>query len=142
MKREQQQTGRRAGFTLAELMVVIVILGLLATVVAPNVIGYLTQGKWTKVKADIKALDDAVNAYAARNMGKFPETLQALVDPDDYGNSYLKRKTIPKDPWQNEYRYDPPMSGSEYRIYTYGADGIPGGEKDDQDYDNIMLQEE
>ena len=142
MKREQQKTARRAGFTLAELMVVIVILGLLATVVAPNVIGYLAQGKWTKVKADIKALDEAVNSYAARNMGKFPDSLQALVNPDEYGHAYLKRKTIPKDPWGFEYRYEPPMSGSEYRIFTYGADGIPGGEKDDKDYDNLLLQEE
>lgn len=137
---EQRNLARRSGFTLAELMVVIVILGLLATVVAPQVMGYLTQGKWTKVKSDIRALDEAIESYRVRNGGKAPDSLQVLVEPDDFGHAYLKQKSVPKDPWQNEYLYDPPMSSSDdYRIYTYGADGIPGGEKDDRDYDQHML---
>lgn len=130
----------RRGFTLAELMVVIVILGLLATVVAPNVIGYLTQGKVTKVKADLKALDGAIETYAMRNSGNFPDSIEKLIEPDEYGNAYLKQTTVPKDPWGNEYLYDPPMSSSgKYRIYSYGKDGIPGGEGEDQDYDMEWL---
>ena len=137
-----QKAGRaaRRGFTLAELMVVIVILGLLATVVAPNVIGYLTQGKVTKVKADLKAIDGAVETFAMRNNGKFPNSLEQLIEEDEYGHAYLKQTSVPKDPWGNEYLYDPPVSSSgKYRVYSYGADGIPGGEGEDQDYDMQWL---
>ena len=142
MKRDSTRPRKARGFTLAELMVVIVILGLLATVVAPNVFQYLTKGKWTRVKADIKAIDDAVQSFGVMNMGKYPQSIEDLVTEDEYGNSYLKQSSVPKDPWGNEYMYDPPLSsGGKHRIYTYGADGIPGGEGDDKDYDNSMLFE-
>lgn len=138
----QNRTSQRRGFTLAELMVVIVIIGLLVTVVGPNVLKYLTQGKWAKVKADIHAIDGAVTNYAIFNAGNFPDDLQLLVTPDENGNAYLNRETVPKDPWSNEYLYDPPGGGNKFRIYTYGADGSPGGEGDDRDYDNHMLRNE
>ena len=133
---------RRRGFTLAELMVVIVILGLLATLVVPNVIGYLTQGKMTKVKADIRALDEAIVSYNMFNSGRWPESLEKLIEKDMNGNAYLKQTKVPKDPWGNEYKYEPPMTGNQYRIYTLGADGIPGGEGDDRDYSNEDLNAE
>ena len=140
----KKQTEKRAGFTLAELMVVIVIIGLLVTVVMPNVIGYLAQGRWARVQADIRAIDNAVERYNVMNGARYPNSLDDLLQPDINGHAYLKKKSLPKDPWGNEYMYDPPSSGSsaDYRIYTYGADGAPGGEADDRDYDQIDLQEE
>lgn len=139
---QRRRQKRERGFTLTELMVVIVIIGLLVTVVGPNVIGYLTQGKWTKVKADIRALDSAITTYTMRNNGRYPESIEELVLEDEYGNTYLNRETLPKDPWGNEYLYDPPGGGEKYRVYTYGADGAPGGEGDEQDYSNVDLRNE
>ena len=133
---------KRGGFTLIELMVVIVIIGLLVTVVGPNVIGYLTQGKWTRVKADIRALNDAVDNYMLRNMGSFPDTLEVLILPDEFGHAYLNRETLPKDPWGNEYMYEPPSGGEKFLVLTYGADGAPGGQGDDRDYTNRDLLNE
>ena len=138
----QNRTSKRRGFTLAELMVVIVIIGLLVTVVGPNVLKYLGKGKETRVKADIYAIVQGVESYAALNMGNFPDTLQLLVDKDENGNSYLNRDILPKDPWGNEYLYEPPGGGNKFRVYTNGADGSVGGEGDDADYDNHMLRNE
>ncbi len=136
------KSSKRRGFTLAELMVVIVIIGLLVTVVGPNVLKYLTKGKWVRVKADIHTLDGAVTNYAIFNAGNFPDTMQLLVEKDANGNAFLNRDTLPKDPWGNEYLYEPPGGGNKFRIYTYGADGAVGGEGDDADYDNHMLRNE
>ncbi len=83
----QNKTSKRRGFTLAELMVVIVIIGLLVTVVGPNVLKSLSKGKWTKVKADIRVIDEAVTNYAIFNAGNFPDDLQLLVTPDEDGNA-------------------------------------------------------
>lgn len=133
---------RRAGFSLAELMVVIVIIGLLATLVVPNVVRKLKVAFGGKVKADIIAIEDALNEYAVMN-GRYPDSLEALVTPDEQGYTILNRTTIPLDPWKNEYQYEPP-SGTETRprIYTLGADGAPGGEGEDADIDNWSIRDE
>ncbi len=138
----QNKTSKRRGFTLAELMVVIVIIGLLVTVVGPNVMQYLGKGKMARVKADIYGIVQGVESYAALNMGNFPDDLQLLVTPDENNITYLNRETLPKDPWGNEYLYDPPGGGNKFRVYTLGADGSQGGEGDDADYDNHMLRNE
>ena len=140
----KKQTEKRSGFTLAELMVVIVIIGLLVTVVMPNVIGYLGKGRATRVKADIKAIDDAIQSYAMFNNGHYPDSLDALLQPDENGNAYLRRRSAPTDPWGNEYLYDPPTASTagDYLVYTYGADGTVGGEGENGDYDHRMLLEE
>ncbi len=131
----------RAGFSLAELMVVIVIIGLLATIVLPNVLGRLFTGQTGKAKADIMSIEQALNSFAVENGGRFPDSLEALVTPDENGNSYLDRETVPKDPWGNEYIYEPPGPGQAKPIVrTYGADGAPGGEDKDRDFDNVMIK--
>ena len=133
-----RHSNKRTGFTLAELMVVIVIIGLLVTVVAPNVMQRLTTAKWTKAKADIKVLDEAVESFLMQNQGRMPDSLEDLVQEDINGNTYLKQTTVPKDPWGYEYQFE--QTGStKYRIWTEGSDGAPGGEGDERDYDNIML---
>jgi general secretion pathway protein G len=138
-----KQTKRRTqgGFTLAELMVVIVIIGLLVTVVAPNVFQRLGTARSSKVKADIRALDEAVTMYIMQNQGRLPEGLEELVEEDINGNTYIKQTSVPKDPWGTEYHFET-LSRSKYRIWTDGADNAPGGEGEDRDYDSEMLKAE
>jgi general secretion pathway protein G len=135
---------RRAsrGFSLAELMVVVVILGLLATLVVPNVMKQLFKANRTVAMSDITAIHNALTNYAVENAGKYPDSLEMLVTPDENGNSYLQGRTsVPKDPWKNEYGYEPPSGGRPLRIFSYGKDGQPGGEGDDADIDNISMME-
>ena len=132
---------RRAGFTLAELMVVIVIIGLLATLVVPNVLQKLFVANVAKAKADITAIASAVDQYTIQNNGRLPESLEALVTPDSNGFTFLDRESVPLDPWGNPYVFEPPTAGShKYRVISYGRDGVPGGEADDADLDNIRIK--
>lgn len=143
MQRTTSRRVRRAGFTLAEMMVVIVIIGLLATLVVPNVIQKFFQAAGTKAKVDISAIESALKEFAINNGGRYPDSLEVLVTPDANNETYLDSKSIPKDPWGHEYMYDPPASGQpQPRIYSYGADGQPGGEGKDADIDNIAMKEE
>ncbi len=137
----RRRTSGRRGFTLAELMVVIVIIGLLATLVIPNVVKRLFTAQAGKAKADIVGIAGAVEAYMIENNGRFPESMEALITPDENGQAFLDRETVPLDPWGNEYIYEPPAAGStKFRVLTYGDDGIPGGEGSARDMDNIMIK--
>ena len=130
----------RGGFSLAELMVVIVILGLLATLVVPNVMSRLSSAFKGKAKSDIMAIHSALNEYAIQNGQRYPDSLDELVTPDENGNTYLERRTVPLDPWKNEYQYEPPgPSEPRPRVYTLGKDGSPGGEGENADLDNWMI---
>jgi len=129
--------GRRGGFSLAELMVVIVIIGLLATLVMPNVIGALFKGQRGKMKADISQLVMAVDNFYI-DKARYPQSLEELVTSEP---KYLNSSRVPNDPWKNPYQFEPPVSGQKYRIYSLGRDGQPGGESEDEDYDNTMLQD-
>jgi general secretion pathway protein G len=130
---------KRSGFTLAELMVVIVIIGLLVAVVAPNVFKYLSKGQVGTVKATISNLENAVDSWALDNSGKYPDSLDVLVQPDESGQAYLKSDKIPLDPWKNEFIYEPPSGQQKMIIRSYGRDGQPGGEGEDRDIDNQMI---
>jgi general secretion pathway protein G len=123
----------RAGFTLAELMVVIVIIGLLATLVVPNVVRRLFAATRAKAEADISTISQSLEEYAVQNMGRYPETLEVLVTPDENGHTYLNRETVPTDPWGNAYVYEPPQGGRKANLISYGKDGVPGGDGDDGD---------
>jgi len=133
-----------AGFTLVELMVVIVIIGLLATVVAINVLPSQDRAMVEKAKADIAVLEQAVESYRLDNF-VFPRTedgLQALVappaglaNPARYREGgYIRR--LPKDPWGNDYQYAAPGERGAFDIYSFGADGRRGGEGRDADLGN------
>jgi general secretion pathway protein G len=143
MKRNiRSRRAAHSGFTLAEMMVVIVIIGLLATLVVPNVIQKIAVAFGGKAKSDIIAIESALKEYAIQNGGKYPDSLEVLVTPDANGHTYLEGKKLPKDPWHNEYMYDPPSPGHpEPRIYSYGKDGQPGGEGDDADISNETIRE-
>lgn len=102
--------------------------GFLLSVAIPTLLMWDREG--VQVESDIRYLHMGVAAYVYRT-GRYPDSLRVLVD------AYLTH--LPKDPWGNEYLYDPPSDDQEYRIYTYGADGESGGEGDYQDIDNRML---
>ena len=136
---------RRAGFTLVELMVVIVIIGLLATVVAINVLPAQGKAMVGKARADISTLEQAVETYRLDNLS-FPndrQGLQALVappsglsQPERYREGgYVRR--LPKDPWGQEYQYRRPSThGGQFDVFSWGADGKAGGEGEDADLGN------
>lgn len=132
----------REGFTLVELMVVIVIIGLLATVVAINVLPSQDRAMVTKAKADIATLEQAIETYRLDNLD-FPDDLQALVAaPPTLANSdryrpggYVRR--LPQDPWGEPYRYRRPSAhGGQFDVYSWGADRKEGGEGNDADLGN------
>jgi len=132
---------RQSGFTLIEIMVVVVILGILAAIVVPNIMGRPDEARIAKAKQDIAAIESALNLYRLDNYN-YPSTqqgLEALVAPPQGDpparnwkpGGYLK--SVPKDPWGNPYQYLNPGTHGEIDIFTYGADGKPGGEGKDAD---------
>lgn len=132
------------GFTLVELMVVIVILGLLATIVAINVLPALGKGNTAKAKADIAQIEQALEMYRLDNL-TYPastEGLQALVaappgigQPQRYRQGgYIKR--LPDDPWGHPYRYVSPGQHGAFDVFSYGADDKEGGEGENADIGN------
>jgi len=141
MKLQQHARENRKGFSLAELMVVIVIIALLAAFVGRNVLDRLFTSQRGIAKAEIMTIVEALNDYAINNNGTFPDSLESLVTPDPTGRTYLDGDIIPVDPWKNEYGYEPPQSGSNKpKVFTYGKDGVPGGEGDDMDFDSDMIR--
>ncbi len=138
---------KQRGFTLIEIMVVVVILGILAALVVPQVMNRPDQAKVTVAKGDIKAIGAALDMYKLDNYS-YPSTqqgLEALVEKPS-GNpqaknwnrdGYLKR--VPKDPWGNEYQYLSPGTEGPYDLYSYGADGKQGGSELNADIGNWDL---
>lgn len=129
-----------AGFTLVELLVVMVILGLLASLVAPNIFGASVKARVQAARTQISSLSTAMDSFAL-DTGRYPssgEGLQSLVEApaglSKWDGPYIKK--IPKDPWDREYQYSGPTSGSDYTISSYGADGSSGGEGHDADITN------
>lgn len=134
----RKKHSRQAGFTLLELMVVVVILGVLASLVVPNVLGNKTQADKQKAKTDIMTLENTLDMYKIDN-NIYPTTeqgLKALVTqpqtapvPNNYrDNGYIRR--LPQDPWKNDYQYRSPGQHGEIDIFSVGSDGIPGNDDD------------
>lgn len=131
------------GFTLTELLVTVFIMGLLATVVLVNVIGNVDQSRVQKARADIALLESSLDRYRLQ-MFTYPTTEQGLaalvsvpsgVDETRYpAEGFIKR--LPDDPWGNPYQYEYPGRNGSIDIYSFGADGQPGGEDLDADIGN------
>jgi general secretion pathway protein G len=124
-----------SGFTLIELLIVMAILAMLAALVAPALFDRLDKGKQSAAASQISMLEAALDSYRL-DVGRFPETLQALVendeDEDEWDGSYLNRADeVPLDPWNNEFLYS--SDGRNYSLMSYGADGVEGGEGPDAD---------
>lgn len=137
---------KNQGFTLIEVIVVLVILGILASIVVPNVISRTGQAQIIKAKQDIRALESALQLYRIDNF-KYPTTdegLQALVSlPSSDSNENWQKggyiKKLPKDPWKNDYQYLSPGQHGDFDLYSLGADGSPGGVDENKDIGNWML---
>lgn len=116
---------REDGFTLVEIMVVIVILGLLATLVVPNVIGMSDEAKITKAKTDVHSIESSAKLYRVKN-SKVP-TMEDLTTPDDKGQAYIDN--IGTDPWDHEYIIRETERG-KFEVISMGPDGSEGTEDD------------
>lgn len=135
----RQVMRRRAedGFTLVELMVVIVIIGLLATVVLINVLPSQDKAMATKARADIATLEQAMDMYRLDNFS-YPSDLNALVSAPAGSDAARYRsggyvKNLPSDPWNRPYQLAVPGKGGPFDIYSLGADGAPGGTGENAD---------
>jgi general secretion pathway protein G len=116
------------GFTLIEIMVVVVIMGLLATLVTVNLLENADKARRVKARADIKAIENALELYKLDN-GSYPTTqmgLKALTEPGEGRGAYIKGG-MREDPWGNPYVYLSPGSHGEFDVISYGPDGEPGG---------------
>lgn len=135
---------RPSGFTLVELMVVIVILGLLVTIVALNVMPAQDRAMRSKAQADIATLEQAIELYRLENstypaasdgLAALRQAPASLERPELYPRGgYIKR--LPKDPWGHDYVYANPGEHGAFDLLSYGADGAPGGSGDDADIGN------
>lgn len=132
---------RRNGFTLIEVMVVIVILGILAALIVPKVMSRPDEARIAAAKQDIASIAQALKLYKLDNM-RYPTTEQGLLalvkkpgtppEPTNWkGNGYLER--LPQDPWKHPYQYLQPGLHGEIDVFSLGADGAPGGEGSDAD---------
>lgn len=136
------------GFTLIEIMVVVIIIGLLAAIIGPQVMGRVDDAKITKVQSDVQAIESGLTLYKLDNF-RYPTTeqgLRALVEKPADPNvrnwkapGYLKR--LNKDPWGNDYQYASPGSHGEFDVSSLGADGQAGGEGADADIGNWSLSQ-
>ncbi len=123
-KKMEKRTGGTAGFTLIEILLVVVIIGMLATIAAVNVPKFLGQGREGKARADVSSIATAIAAYNMME-GKYPASLQALTEGND---PYLT--TLPKDPWGRDYQYSATSSrrGLRFEVFSLGEDGAPSSD--------------
>lgn len=135
-----------AGFTLIELMVVIVILGILAGLIIPRIMGRPDEARMAKARIQIESLETALKLYKLDN-GSYPTTeqgLQALVEAPAVGTpvknwrqgGYLEKGKVPKDPWDHDFFYVSPGAHGDFDLSSLGADGEPGGEGKNRDINN------
>ena len=148
-KLQRTRLTNNRGFTLIELMVVMVILGVLASMIVPRIMDRPDEARQTKAAVDIGALSQALQLYKLDN-GKYPTTdqgLQALIDPPSVGRlakkwrkgGYLDKTRLPMDPWEGDFIYISPGLHGDFDLMSYGADGEPGGEDFDADINSWEL---
>ncbi len=147
---KRQLLKRSDGFTLIELMVVIVILGILAGLIVPRIMGRPDEAKQLKAKMQIESIETALKLYKLDN-GSYPTTdqgLEALTAKPDTPpvprkwreGGYLEKGRVPADPWGHAFVYLSPGMHGDYDIASYGADGVSGGEGKNSDINNWEIE--
>ncbi len=134
---------RESGFTLIEILIVVIIVGLLAGLVGPELFGRLGKAKSTAARAQIEMLAAALDSYRL-DMGSYPSTSEGLLvlieqpqgDAPDWTGPYLKKSSIPADPWGERYRYRCPGEHGDFDLFTYGADKQSGGDGENRDIES------
>ena len=141
LEKNRERRSAQAGFTLMELLVVLAILGLLMSLVGPQVLNQLGGAKSKTAGIQIKDLEQALEMYKL-DVGRFPSTSEGLVSLVEkpsaavgWNGPYLK-SDVPLDPWNREYLYKYPGERGEIDIFSYGQNGSPGGEGEDSDVGN------
>jgi general secretion pathway protein G len=140
--RHAQARASRAGFTLIEMLVVLVIIGLIMGLVGPRVLSYLADARTKAARLQIESFSNALDLYYL-DVGRYPTTqegLAALVNRppglDAWNGPYLKDGNVPMDPWRNAYAYAAPGAHGSYDLISYGSDGREGGEGSAADITN------
>ncbi len=127
---------RNIGFTLVEMLVVIAILAMIAAFAAPRALKWLSGAKADSARIQIEAIGTGIDLYRLE-VGKIPPDLEALVKKpvgeDRWNGPYLKKASVPKDPWGNDFVYRVPGEHGEYDLLSRGADNADGGEGDARD---------
>jgi len=133
--RNRERPFEQRGFSLIELLVVLVILGILGTLVAPRIFGQLDKAKVQGAQNQVVAISQALDLYRL-NIGDYPEQLVDLVEQpaeaDGWAGPYVRRKAL-QDPWNHDWVYQVPGQYGDFDLYSLGADGQEGGEEDDAD---------
>ena len=139
MQETRDDRNRERGFSLIELIIVLVILGLLAGIVGPRVYDKLAKGKEQIAKIQIKELESALQLFSF-DVGRYPnsnEGLDSLLrnpgNLEAWKGPYLQKAELPKDPWGKPYAYRSPGQHGEYDLFSFGPDGVEGGEGENAD---------
>ncbi len=138
------------GFSFIELMVVVIILGILATYIAPRFMDKADDAKMVKARVDIAAIETSLKMYKLDN-DQYPTTEQGLLALIEKPSSepvplnwnekgYFEKKRVPKDPWSKEYLYFSPGINGDYDILSYGSDGVPGGTGKNKDINSWEIE--
>ncbi|WP_460031314.1 type II secretion system major pseudopilin GspG [Megalodesulfovibrio paquesii] len=136
---KEQYSVNRNGFTLMELLIVVVILGLLAGIVGPNLFGKVEKARQATARTQIEQLGAALDSFRL-DVGRYPTTEEGLAALNDapagtnnWQGPYLRKKTIPQDPWNRPYQYTSPGQHGGYDLVSFGADGREGGSGEEAD---------
>jgi general secretion pathway protein G len=120
----RKKKNRQRGFTLIEILIVVIIIGLIASLVAPNLIGRYERSREEIGKAQVEMLSSGILSFKL-DMNRYPTSFEELVKSTDpkWRGPYLSKQTIPKDPWGQDYQYKTPGDHGPYDVYSLGASG-------------------